>query len=302
MKKPHLIALGRIRNIGIKTLQSMVDEGWNPESPERLRELCRERFSKENRIRMPSGKQLGRMVAEAEALLDYCAGKGIDVLAYGEAGYPDQLARLRRPPMILYMKGDCRGLAETRCTAVVGSRKASQEALEEARSLGADLSKQGGIVVSGLAAGVDAFGHRGALERGGRTVAVLPGGIERIYPPENRELAEQIVVQGGLLMSEYPPRTEAERWQFIERDRLQSGLSSRVVVVETGLEGGTMHTARFAVRQGKRLYAREWERPSDSNGGNRILIEQTLAKPFRNGFELFSIMKKESSNEKRVTL
>lgn len=302
MKKSQLIALGGIRNVGIKTLQSMVDEGCDPESPERLQKLCVERFSRENRIRMPSGKQLGCMVAEAEALLDCCSRKGIGILAYGEADYPDQLAKLRRPPMILYVKGDFRGLAETRCTAVIGSRKASPGALEEARVIGAGVAEQGGIVVSGLAAGVDAFGHRGALEAGGRTVAVLPGGIERIYPPENRDLAEQIVDGGGLLMSEYPPQTEAERWQFIERDRLQSGLSDRVVVVETGLEGGTMHTARFAVRQGKRLYVREWERPSDSNAGNRLLIEQTPAMPFRNGFELFAIMKKESSKEKRVTL
>jgi len=159
--------------------------------------------------------------------------------------YPALLARISDPPPRLWLRGDPDALAAP-CVALVGSRAASPYGLQVAERLAADLARAGVTVVSGLARGVDSAAHRGALITG-RTVAVLGSGVDVIYPPEHDELAARILGQGGALLSELPPGAPPRRNHFPRRNRLISGLSLAVVVIEVSSRSGSLQTARFGL-------------------------------------------------------
>jgi DNA processing protein len=137
----------------------------------------------------------------------------------------------------------------------VGSRKVSAYGKDVTAKLARKLAEQGIVIISGLALGVDGVAHRAALEAGGLTVAVLPSPVERVYPATHRQLAEQILRQGGALISEYPAATETLRHHFIERNRLVSGLADVLLITEAAEKSGTLHTARFALEQGRDVMA-----------------------------------------------
>ena len=151
------------------------------------------------------------------------------------------------------MKGDAEAL-RVPCVAIVGSRAASPYALEVARRLGADLARRNVAVVSGMARGVDSAAHRGALEGGGMTIAVFGCGVDVIYPPEHRGLADRILERGALV-SEFPPGTPPRREHFPQRNRIISGLSLAVVIVEAAEKSGSLITADFAMEQGRAVLA-----------------------------------------------
>lgn len=186
---------------------------------------------------------------KAEASIHEITTQNIDVIAYHDSHYPARLRRIPDPPAILYAKGALPKTDGPHVVAVVGTRSPTSVGLEMARRIAATCADEGFVVVSGLAIGCDTQGHLGCLDAGGCTVAVLAHGLDRTYPAKNRDLAERILREGGALLSEYPPGPPPGRSAFIERDRLQSGLSDGVVVVETDIQGGTMHTVRFAETQ-----------------------------------------------------
>ncbi|MGH7197332.1 MAG: DNA-processing protein DprA [Candidatus Omnitrophota bacterium] len=174
------------------------------------------------------------------------------ILKWDHPEFPNSLRYIPNPPKLVYVAGDLdclRGPA----IAVVGTRTPTRTGAKMAEAFGRRLAKRGIVVVSGLALGIDAAAHEGCLAAGGQTIAVLPSGVSNVYPRENQKLAARIVKSGGCLVSEYPPDASPEKYTFIQRDRLQSGLSLGVVVVETDLGGGAMHTARFCRRQGRLL-------------------------------------------------
>jgi DNA processing protein len=177
---------------------------------------------------------------------------GISVLTWDDGEYPEKLSQIFYPPPLLYTKGDIKLLSE-RCMAVVGSRNATGYGLGIAREFSRELAKGGWVIVSGLARGIDSAAHRGALE-GGRTVAVLGCGLNVVYPPENRELMGQIA-ERGLLVSEFPLSTGPLRNNFPRRNRIISGLSLGVVVVEAGDDSGALITAEYAMEQGREVFA-----------------------------------------------
>ena len=166
--------------------------------------------------------------------------------------YPLHLKEMYDPPIGLYWLGDYK--IDRPCVAIVGTRQASMYGLRVARKLGADLAALGFCVVSGMARGIDSAAHLGALDNGGPTLAVLGSGLDIIYPPENKELYQRIQKQGAEL-SEFPFGRRADRHTFPMRNRLVAGLCDAVIVVETGLVGGSMITARFAAEQGRSLMA-----------------------------------------------
>ena len=190
-------------------------------------------------------------VAEAEA--EIAAGKamGAQLICSGEAGFPAALAAIDPTPPVLWALGDA-GLLRRRAVAIVGARVASAAGCRFARGLAADLGRAGLVVVSGLARGVDAAAHEGALPTG--TVAVLGGGIGDIYPPENEALYGGIA-QRGCIVSESEPGRRAQAKDFPRRNRLISGLSLAVVVVEAELKSGSLITARLAAEQGREVLA-----------------------------------------------
>jgi DNA processing protein len=177
----------------------------------------------------------------------------ISVISRGDVQFPTALAAIHDPPRTLWIKGDV-GVLRAPSVAIVGSRAASPYALEVARRLGADLARRHVTVVSGMARGVDSAAHRGALEAGGITVAVFGCGVDVVYPREHRELANRIVDRGALV-SEFPPGTRPLKAHFPQRNRIISGLSLAVVIVEAADGSGSLITAEFALEQGRAVLA-----------------------------------------------
>lgn len=177
----------------------------------------------------------------------------VSAIPTGDIRFPAALAAIHDPPHTLWVKGEIDALLAP-SVAIVGSRAASPYALEVARRLGADLARRNITVISGLARGVDSAAHRGALEGDGRTVAVFGCGVDVIYPPEHSALAERIVERGALV-SEFPLGTPPRREHFPQRNRIISGLSLAVVIVEAAEGSGSLITADFALEQGRAVLA-----------------------------------------------
>ncbi len=188
-----------------------------------------------------------------------------------EAGYPALLREIPDPPDELWVSGDLAAL-EGPCIAVVGSRAASQYAMEISAALAFDLAGRGMVVVSGMARGVDGAAHRGALEAGGRTVAVLGSGLNVPYPSEHAGLMEQIAGTGAVV-SELPPDAPPLPHHFPLRNRIISGLSRAVVVIEAGEKSGSLITARCALEQGREVMAVPGNALSGRNRGSHALLK-----------------------------
>ncbi len=193
----------------------------------------------------------GRQITQRRRAL---VSNGIGALARGDPEFPELLAGIPDPPLLLYYRGALECLAGI-AIAIVGARRASRAGQAFAETLAAELAEAGVVIVSGLALGVDAAAHGGALAGGGRTIAVLGSGAEQLTPLANARLGEQILAEGGLVLSEYPPGTPAAPYRFPERNRLISGLSCGVVVVEANAKSGSLITARLAAEQGREVMA-----------------------------------------------
>ncbi len=203
------------------------------------------------RLSVPTSVR-AKAASDAREAFDKCDHFGISAIALGDREYPDMLARIPDPPPVLYVRGNLMSVG-IHSVAVVGTRQASVAGLRIARTIGAYLARKGYAVVSGLALGIDASAHAGALEGNGFTVAVLAHGLDTILPASNRELGLRILDAAGALVSEHAPGVPAHRAEFVRRNRIQSGLSLASVVVESDVEGGAMHQAAFTRRQGRRL-------------------------------------------------
>ena len=179
----------------------------------------------------------------------------IENVKSNSANYPKPLKKLTDCPSTLYFRGKL--LQNERCFAIVGTRRCSDYGKEIAFSFAKELTKAGLVIVSGMARGIDTFAHKGALEAGGRTIAVLGTGLaeKTIYPQENLGLAKQILDQSGCLISEYPPEYPGSRYTFPQRNRIIAGLSSGVLVVEAKYKSGALITARYAEKQDKKIFA-----------------------------------------------
>jgi DNA processing protein len=190
---------------------------------------------------------------DAEAELRLAAAHGIDVLTEADAAYPRPLRQIHDPPGVLFRRGRHEPHDEL-AVAIVGTRHATRYGLAQAERLAGSLVRTGFTVVSGLARGIDAAAHRGALAAGGRTIAVLASGLLEIYPPEHARLAEEVQASGYLL-SESPPRMIPLSGAFPQRNRIISGLCVGTIVVEAPDRSGALITARHAYEQGREVFA-----------------------------------------------
>lgn len=177
----------------------------------------------------------------------------VELILIDDNRYPSILREIPWPPLGLYVKGEI-VILEGSAVALVGTRKATREGITLAEDMATEIAQAGLVVVSGLALGIDGAAHRGCLKGRGRTIAVLAGGLDRPYPRLNAQLAEEILKGGGALVSEYPLGTPALPHQFLERNRIVSGLSKGVVIVEAPSKSGALVTARFALEQGRDVY------------------------------------------------
>jgi DNA processing protein len=205
------------------------------------------------------GAELTRRIAVAkdeidvQGELDRCAAAGIKIMTDQDADYPRSLREIHDPPGILYMRGQILP-QDALAIAIVGARHATHYGLTQAERLAGSLARAGITIVSGLARGIDAAAHRGAIVAGGRTLAVLGSGLANIYPSEHAELAEQVVAQGALL-GEAPPDSPPMAGAFPQRNRIISGLSLGVLVIEASTQSGALITARHAMEQGRDVFA-----------------------------------------------
>ena len=192
-------------------------------------------------------------LTEATRVLRACSQKRIGILAFTDTGYPSRLRNIDDPPLVLFYKGILPDFETQPVIGVVGTRKATGYGLTQARSLAQQVTACGGLVVSGGAAGVDTFALRGAMEAGGQTVAVLGCGVDVVYPKSNKNLFDRIE-ECGCLISEYIPGTEPYAWQFPRRNRIISGMSNGILVVEAPEKSGALITATEAMKQGRDIF------------------------------------------------
>ena len=190
----------------------------------------------------------------AQSILEECARKDIFLLTAQDALYPQRLKNIYDPPLLLYGRGSMPLFDEEAAVAVVGTRSCSPYGIRTAERFGFEMSKQGGLVVSGLARGIDAASQLGALRAGGLTAAVLGCGVDVVYPPENDRLYEDVAAS-GVLLSEYPPGAEPFGWHFPARNRILSGLCLATLVVEAPEKSGALITAATALEQGRDVFA-----------------------------------------------
>lgn len=195
-------------------------------------------------------------------------------LTLRSAEFPEVLRHIPTPPKQLYiLGGDVNELLTRPCVTIVGSRKVSAYGKAVTVQLATELARAGIVIISGLALGVDSISHKAALDAGGLTIAVLPCGLDRIYPATHRELAKQILQQGGALITEYPKQTRIFPSNFIARNRIESGLSDAVLITEASEKSGTLHTANFALGQGKPVLAVPGNITSPTSAGTNNLIK-----------------------------
>jgi DNA processing protein len=196
----------------------------------------------------------------------------VRLLTFKDDAYPENLKSIYDPPPFLFIKGEIeRG--DQNAIAIVGARAASTYGNQTAQKIGRELAKRGITIVSGLAWGIDSIGHSSALEENGRTVAVFGSGLDVIYPPQNRKLAERIM-QNGALVSEFPMGTKPEKQNFPRRNRLISGLSLGVVVIEAGAKSGALLTAQHALEQNREVFAVPGNIGTKTSEGTNRLIKE----------------------------
>lgn len=250
-EKGYWIGFNRVSGIGPARLKSLlshcgsIKEAWHAPRP-LLREAGLSQKIIENLVAV-------RTHFNPETELERLASMGIDVVTWDDALYPTNLRPIPTLAPLLFIKGET-SVEDEFAVALVGTRRATAYGREVARMLASELASAGVTVVSGLALGIDSVAHQAALEAGGRTIGVLGCGVDRVYPPSNRGLAERLARQGALI-SEYPPGTRPEAGNFPARNRVISGLSLHTVVIEAGERSGALITARFALEQGREVFA-----------------------------------------------
>ena len=208
----------------------------------------------------------------AQEILDWSLRHNCQLLPGGDPAYPAYLAQIYDPPLLLYMRG-CREVLSQPCLAIVGTRRPTPYGLQMAEGMAYDLASRGMAVVSGLARGIDAAGHRGCLDAGGRTIAVLGCGIDVVYPREHRRLAHEIE-EHGLLISEFSPGTSPAPQNFPVRNRIISGLAYGALIVEASEYSGSLITARLAMEQNREVFALPGNITSPQSFGPNFLIKQ----------------------------
>jgi DNA processing protein len=212
---------------------------------------------------------LEKLVKRELSLLEEVGGK---IVTLKDDNYPRRLKEIYDPPALLYLRGELKKEDEL-AIAIVGSRKTSPYGRWFTEKIGEDLARHGITVVSGMARGIDAVAHKGALQGGGRTIAVLGCGVDVIYPSENRNLFYQIIEQGAIL-SEFPMGSPPEGGHFPRRNRIISGLSIGVAIVQAGAKSGSLITARYALEQGREVFAVPGNVGAEGSRGTNQLIKE----------------------------
>lgn len=287
-EKLYWIALNLVRGIGAVRFRNLLDyfgdakSAWEASQAHLLAAGLSPKIA-QNLAQLRTAVDLSRIQAQLEHLQ-------ARALTWEDADYPSRLRQIDQPPPVLYLRGELTP-ADEWAVALVGTRRVTSYGRQVTEHLAAALVQHGITIVSGLARGVDSVAHQAALDAGGRTIAVLGHGIDRIYPPENQRLAERILERGALI-SDYPLGTQPEAANFPPRNRIISGLSLAIVVVEAGRQSGALITADFAVEQNREVFAVPGNIFAPQSKGTNWLIQQG-ARPLLAAEDLLDILKLE---------
>ncbi len=271
MALKHWVWLSQRAGIGSRTaIQLLAHFG----TPERIY------FAGENELRI-TGILSGPLytaftdkdITKARIIVDKCDENNFRIITINDAEYPERLRNIYDPPILIYVAGHLPIIDEEAAVAIVGTRKCTIYGTKTAERMGYEITCSGGIVVSGLARGIDSAAVRGALRAGGRAVGVLGTGIDIVYPAENRSLFRD-VVSVGALVSEYPPGTPPARGSFPARNRIISGLSVGVLVIEAPKKSGALITAARALEQGRDVFAVPGNADSEACAGSNELLRE----------------------------
>ena len=215
---------------------------------------------------------MDRDLTYPQQIAEYCERVNVGILTLDSPNYPNRLKSIYAKPLLLYYRGKLPPIDDHVLIACVGTRKCSPTGLQTAYTLGKELVDGGAIVVSGMASGIDSSAQKGAIAAGGHTIAVLGCGIDRVYPPENQELMEKIAATGTII-TEYAPGTDPLRRNFPMRNRIISGLCQGTVVVEADLRSGSLITAKYALKQGRDIFAFPGKANDPHCTGTNMLIQ-----------------------------
>jgi DNA processing protein len=269
-KLEALIGLNMVWDIGSVRLNKMLHYFGKPEN------ILRAPVDKLTVV-LGIGEKIAHKITslkESDINKEFALAKKLNlkILTPDDTDYPENLKNIPDPPIVLYVKGELKK-EDKQSIAIVGSRRASFYGLSCAQNFSADLSNRGFTIVSGMARGIDTCAHKGALKTGGRTLAVIGSGFKHIYPPQNQELAEEIS-KNGAVISEFPMDTLPLPQNFPRRNRVISGLSLGVLVVEAARNSGALITADFALEQGREVFALPGKVDSQNSFGTNALIQQ----------------------------
>ncbi|MDR8389738.1 DNA-processing protein DprA [Aliifodinibius sp. S!AR15-10] len=272
----ELIALHLVPNLGAQRIRALLKKVDDPQDIFRF-----------SQAQLTSVYGIGEVTArqimgfddweEVDKVIEKTEQSNYQLLTYVDDVYPRRLKEIYDPPILLWIRGNAEVLA-TDSVAIVGTRGASAYGKEMAERFAGKLVEAGLTIVSGLAYGIDAAAHRGTLRAGGRTIAVLGSGIDRIYPSKNIRLAFDMADQGGAVISEFPPGTPPDSGNFPVRNRIVSGLSLGTLVVESGLKGGSMITATSALDQNREVFVIPHSLRSKTGAGCNHLIKTAQGK------------------------
>lgn len=266
----YWVALNLVKGIGAVRMRMLLDHFGNP--IEAWQASIADLQAAGMSARLIDGLVTARKSGIADRAWETILKLNIQVLIWDDPDYPRSLAEIDQPPPVIYVRGSITE-ADRMAAGMVGTRKASVYGRQIAEEMSEFLARQGLTIVSGLARGIDGFSHDAALKAGGRTLAVLGSGVDQIYPPEHRRLAERVIAQGAII-SDYPPGTPPDAANFPPRNRIISGLSLAVIVVEAGEKSGALITAAFAAEQGRQVFAIPGSLYAPLSRGPNRLIQQ----------------------------
>ena len=253
MKRDIVLTLMQLKGISRKTIVNNITITNDTEySVAGLSQVLEKAKEKNPKIKSYTQSDLSKAMNDAQIILENCKKLKINMLSVFDEEYPVLLRNSDDPPSLIYYIGDLSYVNKMNAVAIIGTREPSEFSSKVAFKLGDSFANRNFVDVSGLAIGCDTEGHKGCLNAGGKTIAVMAGGLNSVYPAANKGLAEKIVEKGGALLSEYPPYAVVYKGSFVERDRIQAALCSGIMVIETGEKGGTLHAVNYADKN-KRL-------------------------------------------------
>lgn len=224
--------------------------------------------------------ELEDMLDRANEVLDRQEQAGVASYVWTDKEFPERLRKIKRDcPPVIHLKGNKALLNEGKAVALIGARAADKEGNDAAYKLGKKFAEEGNVIVSGLALGCDASAHKGCLDAGGKTIAIVGNGLDICHPKENKWLEQAILESGGLLLSEQPFGVKANPTRLVARNRLQAALSEAVILAQCPEKSGSLHTMRFARQYGKQSLAAAFPAHTPANSGNHDLIARHLADP-----------------------